>query len=1005
MATSTVPPPAKGTPASPQQEEAVRKLGRELFDLMKGETPGIFDKGFWTGKVMDWAMKDERFKVDMFRFVDVLPSLRSSESLSEHINEYFLHGQSEMPAVMSWGLSAAGGGGLTAKLAAGAIKKNITQMAEQFIVGTDGKDALKELKKLHKAGMAFTVDLLGEAAVSQKESLEYLHRYEELVETLAKEVPGWNAEPAVDEGVDGEKCPRVNVSLKISALDSQIDGNDPDGSTERLFQRVLPLFKRARELGVFINLDMEQFSLHEVTYRLFERLCLDPALKDYPHLGVVVQAYLRDSKSDVERLIILAQKRGTPITVRLVKGAYWDYETVLAAQKGWPCPVFSRKEDTDANYEALSRRMLENWKHVRPAFGSHNIRSLSHAVALARELKVPERAYEVQMLFGMAEPARKAVRQLGPRVRVYAPVGELLPGMAYLVRRLLENTSNQSFLRHSFHDGVDVDALLRAPTAQKTDGENPGHGKNTFENLAMLDFALDGPRGEVAEALRKVRAEWLGKEHPVVIHGEKVVTGKWEASVNPTVPGEIIGKVASAGEAEAQKALSAARAGFERWREVDVAQRTAVLEKAAELMEKDRARLTALITLEVGKSWKEADADVCEAVDFCRYYAAEMKRLSVPQRMGYFPGELNHLFYEPRGVAVVIAPWNFPLAILCGMTTAALVTGNAVIMKPAEQSAVIGAHLFRILVEAGAPADVLHFVPGVGEVVGRALVASPEVDLIAFTGSMNVGLSILETAGKTLSGQRNVKHVVCEMGGKNAIIVDADADLDEAILGVVRSSFDYAGQKCSACSRVVVVEEAYDQFCARLQEAVKDLRVGDPTHVATNVPPVIDGEAQERLRKFVEKCKGELKVLVEQPVPEGLKGFFVPPTVFKDVPPDHALAQTELFGPVLAVVRAKDFEDALRIANSTPYALTGGVFSRSPGNLETARKRFRVGNLYLNRGITGALVGRQPFGGARMSGVGTKAGGPDYLHHFMVPRCTTENTMRRGFTPPDELEG
>lgn len=999
MASPTTPPSTAHSP----HEEQVRKLGLEIFERMKGEKPGLYDA--WSGKLMDWAMRDETFKLNMFRFVDVLPALRTADQIQEHIQEYLMGGKAELPAFLAMGIGMAGSGGITGKLASGFMKKNIEQMAQKFIVGANGKEALKELKKLHKDGMAFTVDLLGEAAVHDGESRDYLKRYEELLDTLAREATDWGNEPTVDDGPDGQKLPRVNLSLKLSALDATINGLDPEGSTRRLLERILPVVKRARAQGAFINVDMEQFSLKEITYRVFEGLCTHPELKDYPHLGVVVQAYLRESDEDLERLITLAKTRGTPVTVRLVKGAYWDYETVLAQQRGWPCPVFSEKSHTDANYEKLSARMIEEWRHVRPAFGSHNIRSVAHALALARQKGVPDKALEVQMLFGMAEPARKAMRNMGLRVRVYAPVGELLPGMAYLVRRLLENTSNQGFLRGSYADNKDTGALLATPPPATGKEPTLVLPKDTFPNLPTLDLALDEEHAGYKKALDQVRREWMGKEHPLVIGGQKVTTGHWESSVNPHNHAEVIGKVAAAQLADVQKALTVARAGYEKWVDAPVEVRAGVLEKAANLMEQDRRRLSALMTLETGKPWREADADLAEAVDFCRYYALRARQMATPQKMGHVPGEANDLTYEGRGVAVVIAPWNFPLAILCGMAAAALVTGNSVIIKPAEQSAVIGAHLFRILMEAGAPPDALQFLPGRGEVVGAELVKSAEVDMVAFTGSMQVGLAIQEAAGRTLPGQRNVKRVVVEMGGKNAVIVDADADLDEAVLGVVHSAFGYAGQKCSACSRVIVVEEAYDTFCERLKGAVGDLVVGDPSHPGTQVPPVIDADAQQRLLRQIADAKKTQKVLAEAPVPAGLDaGSYVPPTVFVDVPPDHFLMQEELFGPVVAVTRVKTFEDALKVANGTRYALTGGVFSRSPANLDKARRRFQVGNLYLNRGTTGALVARQPFGGSRMSGGGSKAGGPDYLLHFVDPRVVTENTMRRGFTPAEEME-
>jgi RHH-type proline utilization regulon transcriptional repressor/proline dehydrogenase/delta 1-pyrroline-5-carboxylate dehydrogenase len=364
------------------------------------------------------------------------------------------------------------------------------------------------------------------------------------------------------------------------------------------------------------------------------------------------------------------------------------------------------------------------------------------------------------------------------------------------------------------------------------------------------------------------------------------------------------------------------------------------------------------------------------------------------------PGEENRYFYRPRGVAVVIAPWNFPLAILTGMTAAAMVAGNTVVMKPAEQSSIIAAKLMEIIHAAGVPDGVVSFLPGIGEEIGPQLVGSPDVDLIAFTGSRTVGLAINETASQPHAAQRSVKHVLAEMGGKNAIIVDSDADLDEAVLGVMHSAFNYAGQKCSACSRAIVLAEGYDDFLSRLVEATKALSVGPAELPGTDVGPVIDEDAFRRIQEAIESGKAEGRLVVEGSAtgaPDD--GYYIGPHVFADVLPTARLAQEEIFGPVLAVIKARDLTEALAIANGTDYALTGGFYSRSPANLKRVRQEFQVGNLYLNRPITGALVGRQPFGGFKLSGIGSKAGGPDYLHQFLIPVNITENTMRRGFAP------
>ncbi|HET6575029.1 MAG TPA: L-glutamate gamma-semialdehyde dehydrogenase, partial [Fimbriiglobus sp.] len=686
--------------------------------------------------------------------------------------------------------------------------------------------------------------------------------------------------------------------------------------------------------------------------------------------------------------------------------------TVLAAQHGWPVPVWTQKWQSDANYEKLSTFLLENHAWLVPAFGSHNVRSIAHAMAVAEQLGVPPRRYEFQMLYGMADPIKDAIRSLGHRVRVYTPYGELLPGMAYLVRRLLENTSNDSFLRQGFSEGVSEELLLRNPEvvgeqrrkrqtmAVITNNAPQAHGRPSvgFRNEPLADFAREENRRAMSDALQFIRPE-LGKTYPVVIDNQPVQSPAALDSLNPSHSSQVVGRVGRATPELANQAVASCLRAFDGWRDTPIEERAAFLRRVAEVFRRRHWELSAWIVTETGKQWRESDADVAEAIDFCEYYATEAEKLWHPQHRDV-PGEENAYFYEPRGVAVVIAPWNFPLAILTGMTAAALVTGNTVVMKPAEQSAVIGAKLMEVLIEAGLPTGVLNFLPGVGEEIGPVLTQHPDVALIAFTGSLKVALLINEQAAKTPGGQNFVKKVIAEMGGKNAVIVDSDADLDEAVRGVADSAFGYQGQKCSAGSRAIVLEGIYDQFLNRLIEATKSLAVKPAEDPGCAVGPVIDAESRDRILKAIETGKAEARLAYQTDVgPLVNEGYYVGPTVFAEVPETATIAQEEIFGPVLSVIKAKDLDDALRIANGTKYALTGGVYSRSPDNLDKVKRRFRVGNLYVNRKCTGALVDRQPFGGFKLSGIGSKAGGPDYLLQFVLPRTVTENTMRRGFAP------
>jgi 1-pyrroline-5-carboxylate dehydrogenase len=505
-----------------------------------------------------------------------------------------------------------------------------------------------------------------------------------------------------------------------------------------------------------------------------------------------------------------------------------------------------------------------------------------------------------------------------------------------------------------------------------------------FRNEPFTDFSDAANAAAFQKALDVVRSE-LGARHPNVIGGRRYELAKTVVSTDPSDPDVVIATFPASGREEADRAVEAASRAFPAWSATSFEERAKLAFRLAERLRRDRHVLSAWMVRETGKTWGEADADTAEAIDFCEYYAREALRygrgIDVVQTQ-----DKNECFYVPLGVGAVIAPWNFPLAILCGMTVAAVVAGNAVVMKPATESATIGWKLFEALEAAGAPPGVVNFVTGPGSQVGARLVEHPEVRFVAFTGSKEVGLWIVEEAGKTKKGQRWIKRVIAEMGGKDAIIVDEGADLDAAAVGVTASAFGYQGQKCSACSRVIVHRSVYEPFLERLLAKSKALRLGDPADPATQVGPVISKSAHEKILGYVDVGRKEGKVVLGGKA-AARKGWFVEPTIVRDVKPDARLAQEEIFGPVLAVIPAKDWEDAIRIANGTEYGLTGAVYSRNESHLEDARRRFFVGNLYLNRKCTGALVGAHPFGGFNMSGTCSKAGGPDYLGLFLQQKC------------------
>ncbi|OQW49304.1 MAG: 1-pyrroline-5-carboxylate dehydrogenase [Proteobacteria bacterium SG_bin7] len=976
-------------------QREIEEKGRAIFANMEEDTGSLFKKERWYGRIMDWSMKNQSFKTQMFRFVDVLPYLKSSSEVARHLREYFAEGGEDLPSVFNFGL---GIGSLAPALLAGAVKKNVTEMAKMFIVGENSKDAFSVIEKARKNKIAATVDLLGEATLSEDEALEYQRRYMDLILEFSDRARKWENSEQIDTNHLGE-IPKVNVSVKLSSLYSQINTAAWEESKKVLIERLYPIFRLAMERKVFINLDMENYALKNLTFEVFREMIMNPEFSSYPFWGVVVQAYLRDSKADAEVLVGLAKKRRVPFTIRLVKGAYWDFETIFAEQRRWPYPVYTNKKESDANFEEITMLLLQNHSHVHLALGSHNIRSLAAGLMCAEKLGVDLRAVEVQMLYGMADSFKRALVKMGVRVREYAPIGELIPGMAYLVRRLLENTSNESFLRSKFAENIDTHTLLKNPhESLQASSDLPDTG-DRFYNEAPTDFGIASDRSEMQKNLNQWRKN-SPQTYTLVIGKKNVPTDTTMNSVNPADPNHILGKVCLAKVEHAESAVSEAKIAFETWKKTDFKVRCDYINKVADLMVRDKSNLSALITLEVGKPWNEANADVDEAIDFCRYYARHMRTLGVPKKAGNVPGELSLYSYRPRGVAAVIAPWNFPLAILTGMVAAAVVTGNTVVMKPAEQSTIIAAELMRIIKEVGIPSGVVNFLPGLGEEVGAYLVRHKDVAVISFTGSKQVGLEILQEASVLRPGQRFLKKCIIEMGGKNALIIDSDADLDEAVQGTVQSAFGFAGQKCSACSRAIVLEENYERFVNRLVAAAKSFLVGPVEEPKYFMGPVIDEEAQKRILRTIERAKSEAKLLFEGKVPEN--GYFVPPTIFGDVDPQSDLAQKEIFGPVLAVIKVKDIGEAIRVANDVEYGLTGGVYSRSPVNIEKVKAELEVGNLYINRTITGAMVERHPFGGIKLSGVGSKTGGVDYLFQYMEPVAVAENTLRRGFAPTED---
>lgn len=981
-------------------EEKTQEIAKELI-IATRQKSNIFaqlkEQMQFDDKLMQWTMSNPGLRVQLFRFIDALPALQSNSEIARHLQQYMTTEEVELPDALKSIVNFSDADSPPAKIAAATVSKAVETLAYKYISGETIQAVIKAVEKMRKEKMTFSIDLLGEAVISETEAESYLNNYLTLITQLSEQAQKWRDIPEIDQA-DGYNLSKVQVSVKLTAFYSQFDPIDPNGSKAKVCDRLRLLLRHAEKYGAAIHFDMEQYQYKDITIAILQELLIEEEFQHRTDIGVTLQAYLKEGEKDLQSWIEWAKKRGKPITIRLVKGAYWDQETIKSLQNHWPQPVFNQKVETDINYEKMTRLLLENYQYLYAAIGSHNVRSQSVAIAIAEELNIPPRAFECQILYGMGETLAKAIAKRGHRVRVYAPYGKLLPGMAYLIRRLLENTANSSFLRQNLEEKP-IEELVAPPTIPASEevlNQVSSFQKgDKFIGVADTDYSQEELRIKSAKALTFVRSQ-LGKTYLPLIGGEYVETENYIDSLNPSNPDEIVGKIGLISISQADFALQTAKEAFKTWSKTPVKTRADILRKAALIMEKRRYELTAWMCFEVGKVLKEGDAEVSEAIDFCRYYALEMERLN----QGYkydVAGETDRYFYQPRGIALIISPWNFPMAIATGMTVAALVAGNCALLKPAATSTVIGAKIAEILIEAGIPAGVLQYVPGQGSTVGDYMVKHPDVHLIAFTGSREVGCKIYTDASIVQPKQKHLKRVIAEMGGKNAIIVDESADLDQAVAGIVQSAFGFSGQKCSACSRVIVLETIYNAVMMRLVEVVNSLNIGNADNPTTKIGPVVDATAQKRILAYIEKGKEEGILVTHLEVPE--KGYFVPPSVFIDVDPNATIAQEEIFGPVLALIKAKNFDEALDIANGTDYALTGGLYSRTPEHIDRAYQEFEVGNLYINRGITGAIVARQPFGGFKLSGVGSKAGGPDYLLQFLEPRVVTENIQRQGFAP------
>ncbi len=870
-----------------------------------------------------------------------------------------------------------------------AIHQAMRIMGHQFVMGRTIKEARQRSRKKGNDRYRYSFDMLGEAALTRRDAERYFESYQHAIQALADDGPYENVMDA------------PGISVKLSALHPRYEFSQRGRMLPELAPRLLALAKQARAANIQLTIDAEEADRLETQLDAFEIVYRDAALDGWEGFGLALQGYQKRAPHVIEWLAGVADEVGRRIPIRLVKGAYWDTEIKHSQEQGHAgYPVYTRKANTDVAYLACARQLLEHRKAFYPQFATHNAHTLAYVHTLAGDAP-----FEFQRLHGMGHELYEEVLgddKLGRPCRVYAPVGSHEDLLPYLVRRLLENGANTSFVNRITDESLDVEDLIADPVATVKRHELSPHpriplpvniygdlrrnskGVNLADEIELKNLAADIARHEPGK--------WVARP---VIGGKPCGSGQGEPVTDPADRRVEVGRRFEATEEDVDRAMGLAVKAQPEWDALGADKRAAILEKAADLLEERYGLFMALCAREAGKTVGDSVAEIREAADFLRYYPAIARReFGDPKIMRGYTGEHNQLGLHGKGVFVCISPWNFPLAIFLGQVSAALVAGNTVLAKPAEQTGLIAAEAVRALHDAGVPGDVLNFVPGRGSVVGARATADPRVAGVAFTGSTETARLI----NKALANRDGpVATLVAETGGQNAMIVDSSALAEQVVQDVLMSAFGSAGQRCSALRVLYVQSDVADHVLEMLSGAMDELRVGDPGLLATDVGPVIDEGAQSELTQHRARMLDEGKRIAEANLAEGTQhGTFFAPAAFEIE--GIGQLEREVFGPILHVARfrARDLDKVIADINGTGYGLTLGIHSRIEATANYIAERARVGNCYVNRNMTGAIVGVQPFGGEGLSGTGPKAGGPHYLYRFATERTLTVNTAAVG---------
>lgn len=862
-----------------------------------------------------------------------------------------------------------------------ALKAAMELLGKDFVAGQTIETALAKTKLEQKQGYSFSYDMLGEGARTEKQAKKFFANYMGALDALK------------DTDKDKPLFFRPNVSIKLSAIHPRYTLLQQDRVITELYDRIKQIALKAKKYNLSISIDAEESYRLDSELELFTKLILDKDLDGFDGVGFVLQAYQKRAIPIIHYLRDLAKKQNKQIPIRLVKGAYWDSEIKWSQIDGVEdYPVFTRKSHTDLSYLACSAELLQNTKYFFPQFATHNALTAAAVITLAEHLG-EETSYEFQRLFGMGDAFYN--QMIAKRAcRIYTPVGPFKDLLPYLIRRLMENGANSNFINQLMDKKLDITKLLKNPIIKALDNLEDPHRRISLPKSIYskrpnsMGHSL-GNKKQLTD-LKNQQGKYLTKiyQAPSLILGTEHRTNTTRI-YSPHDQSSLVGEAHLANAQILKDALTTAISSADNWKKQDIEIRAKCLDEMAYLMKENEGELMTLLAREAGKTLADTISEIREAIDFCHYYAMQARKLSAPQENEGYTGETNHLSHHGKGIFACISPWNFPLAIYVGQIAAALVAGNSVIAKPAESTSLIAAKATELFYQAGIPNDVLLFTPAIGTLFAKEILTSPDIDGVAFTGSTATAHAINRTLAKR---DAPIAKLIAETGGQNSMIVDSTALLEQAADDIIMSSFGSAGQRCSALRVLFIQDDIADELLELLTGAMAELTVNDPLLFNTDIGPVISELAQVDLKNHISSMKRKEQFIAKTPIQSpSEKSFFIEPHLFEIT--NINILEKEHFGPILHCIRysANDLDKVINDINSTGYALTFGVHSRIEERIEYICKNIHAGNIYINRNITGAVVGTQPFGGMKLSGTGPKAGGPDYLKAFMNEQNISNN--------------